>query len=170
MATASFFADRRDLQEIIRDNALALLGDFMKFRLRTLLIFAPLLGIVLAIGFWLVLGFTHGLDDAYAEWGASDMLIDYMESHDGRWPPNWEALRANFAENSGRVGGWSFEKFCDRIYIDFEANPVELHRLSHQSEGPTFDVVGARLQTGVHMGQSPNNTLYEYFRSKREWP
>lgn len=84
----------------------------MRFRLRTLLILTPLLGILLAIGFWLVLGVTHGIDDAYAEWGAADMLIDYMESHDGRWPSNWEALRTNFEETSGRVGGWNLRSIA----------------------------------------------------------
>lgn len=34
----------------------------------------------------------YGIDDAYAQWGAADRLIEFMEANDGRWPTGWEEL------------------------------------------------------------------------------
>lgn len=34
----------------------------------------------------LVVMSIHRLDDAYAQWGAAEMVIDYMADHDGEWP------------------------------------------------------------------------------------
>jgi hypothetical protein len=49
------------------------------------------------------------VDDAYALWGAGEMVVDYMEDHEGRWPKGWNDLKSYFDAGGGRVGGWSFE-------------------------------------------------------------
>ena len=41
------------------------------------------------------------IDDAYAQWGAADMVIDYMRDHGGAWPPNWDALEPYFPATTG---------------------------------------------------------------------
>jgi hypothetical protein len=33
------------------------------------------------------------IDDAYALWGAGEMVVRYMEEHDGRWPRGWGDLK-----------------------------------------------------------------------------
>ena len=74
--------------------------------------------------------------------GAADMVIDYMEAHDGQWPPNWESLRKNFESDGGRVGG-TFEQYQKRIFIDFQADPRELRRQSLTSADAQFQVIRA---------------------------
>lgn len=51
------------------------------------------------------------VDDAYAQWGAETLVIEYMESHDGQWPRSWDDLRPLYSDTKARVGSWSFEKF-----------------------------------------------------------
>jgi hypothetical protein len=110
----------------------------------------------------------NGIDDAYAQWGAADMVIDYMRGNDGKWPPNWEALRPHFEKNNGRVSGWSFGDFQTHVFIDFDANPERLRTLALKSDPNTvpFDVIHATSIWGSQMGDGPNAMLARYFRDK----
>jgi len=129
------------------------------------LVAVPLCTVALVGSAILVRGIGHGIDDAYAEWGAADMVIGYMEAHDGKWPRSWEELRPAFDAGGGRVGGWSFEEYRSRIKIDFTADPTELRRQALSADDPTFDVVGSTLNSGTHFEDDPNWILYRYFRS-----
>ena len=81
--------------------------------LRTILVTVAVLACVLLL--LVGLNIYFGIDDAYAQWGAADMVIDYLESHGGEWPTNWEALVPAFNAGGGRVGGWSFAQFRRRV-------------------------------------------------------
>ena len=123
--------------------------------------------ILLPIGLvWFGINLYLGMDDAYAQWGAADMVIDYMETHDGQWPPNWKAIEPAFNAGGGRVGGWSFAEYKSRVYIDFHADPASLRSLALRSDSVPFDVIHARWTWGVKFGRGPNAALYEYFRLK----
>ncbi|MBI5758019.1 MAG: hypothetical protein HZA46_05830 [Planctomycetales bacterium] len=125
-----------------------------------LLILLPLVVVFFAFNiYW-------GIDDAYAQWGAADMTIAYMETHEGNWPPDWEALRPNFESGGGRVGGWSFEQFQGRVAIDFNANVNALRQQSIESETAPFRVIHARWTIGSAMGGGPNAAIRRYFRRK----
>lgn len=113
---------------------------------------------------WFVLNLYFGIDDAYAQWGTVDMTIDYMKSHNGKWPSNWSDLKPSFESGGGRVGGWSFEQFQHRVAIDFSANADELRKQSMASEKVSFRVIYARWTIGSGMGDGPNAMLYRYFR------
>jgi len=91
--------------------------------------------------------FNH-IDDAYAQWGAVDMVIDYMEDHDGEWPVDWDSLAPYFARNNGRVSGWSYSKFRSRVFIDFTADAGALRDLATDSSAIAFDVIHARSLWG----------------------
>ena len=133
---------------------------YIRKALLTLLILLPVLAVFVAVNIY------YGIDDAYAQWGAIDMTIDYMETHDGKWPPDWEALRPNFEAGGGRVGGWSFEHFQRRVAVDFHADADELRRKSIESATVPFQVIYARWTFGSAMGDGPNAMLYRYFRTK----
>jgi hypothetical protein len=139
----------------------------MRFSLRFLLIACPLTAIVASAGIGVWRAYYYGIDDAYAEWGAVNLVITYMESHDGRWPPNWEAIRPVFEIHGGRVGGWSFEQYKRRIGIDFTLNIDEIRREALRSDKPTFNAIWATHRTGVHFGNGPNEMLHYYFRNGR---
>jgi hypothetical protein len=104
------------------------------------------------------------VDDAYAQWGAADLVIDYMRDHNGRWPKNWDALKPYFERNNGRVSGWSYSTFQDNVRIDFAADASKLRQLSIESASVPFDVIHATSIWGTQFGRGPNEMLYQYFR------
>ena len=109
--------------------------------------------------------FNH-IDDAYAQWGAADMVMDYMDDHNGQWPSDWESLEPYFAKNNGRVSGWSYSKFQSHVFIDFTANADSLRKLSNNSDTIPFDAIHAYSVWGSQMDDGPNGMLYRYFRDR----
>jgi hypothetical protein len=94
------------------------------------------------------------------------MVIDYLKTHDGKWPRSWDDLRPQFSVNNGRVGGWRFSRFQDRIGIDFNADPNVLRRKSAESPRATFRVIWAKQDSGVRVGDDRNQMLCDYFRQE----
>lgn len=117
-----------------------------------------------------VLRIDSAIDDAYAQWGAVDHVIEYMETHDGQWPKGWEDLRPLYETKGGRCGGWTFEDYKSRLVIDFDADADQLRKLAVKSEAVPFDVIGARWSFAATMGDGPNSMLYWYFREKAGLP
>ena len=122
-----------------------------------------------AVGLFLVyfvVTIPRSIDDAYAQWGAAYMVIEYMEKHGGKWPNNWEDLRPIYDRTGGRIGGWSFEKYCGRVGIDFEANADELRSLSITSQAVPYNVIWAKWPFAAEMGDGPDAMLHMYFRDQ----
>ncbi len=122
----------------------------------------------IALGAFVYVNINWGIDDAYAKWGAAGLVIDYMRSHEGKWPRDWEALRSLYEKKGGRLG-WSFEHYKSRINIDFNADPAELRRQSQPADYATFNVIWARW-TCIDWGDGPNAILYSYFRGESPQP
>jgi hypothetical protein len=135
----------------------------MRFRLRWLLIVVgiagPLLYLVRQVGYEV----AYGVDDAYAQWGAADMVIDYMNDHDGEWPRSWDSLSPYFADSNGRVGGWSYKKYQERVWIDFDADPLELEKQALESDRASFNVIDARFTNFALWGDGPDQQVHSYF-------
>ncbi len=106
------------------------------------------------------------INDAYALLGASEMLISYMESHQGAWPRTWDELLPQFKQNNGRVAGWSFERFQSRVAVDFDSDPEKLRQASLSSPVATFEVIRPKHLLAAQMGSGPNQVLCDYFRQK----
>jgi hypothetical protein len=105
-----------------------------------------------------------GFDDAYAQWGAAEMVIDYMRDHDGNWPSDWDSLKPYFYKDNGNVSGWSYAEFQSHIDIDFDADADRLRRLSLESDSAPFDVIDSTSMWGSQFEGGPNEMLYLYFR------
>lgn len=108
----------------------------------------------------------NGIDDAYAQWGAADMVINYLRAHDGKWPTDWDSLSPYFDKNNGRVGGWTYDRFQSHVFIDFSADAEHLRKLSEKSDSVPFDVIHATSIWGSQFDGGPNEMLYLYFREK----
>lgn len=133
--------------------------------IRKILIAVAIVLPLLAI--YVVVKTVDGINDAYAQWDAVDLVIDYMESHDGKWPPNWEALQPVYAAaEDHRVADASLEWLQERVAIDFDVDAEELRRQSIESEDVPFNVIGARSFFASQHGDGPNADLHRYFRSK----
>lgn len=124
---------------------------------------------VVIIGIFIAL-IWYGIDDGYALSGTSEMLVNYLDVHNGAWPRGWDDLRPQFDINNAHVGGWTFSELQSRIGIDFAADPDELRRKSAESPQATFRVVWARWSLPSYIGSEPNQTLCDYFRQKQGLP
>jgi len=138
-------------------------GRVRRTVLRMLIVLTVLGVLYVGIDIWMT--FNYGIDDGYAQWGAADMLIDYMEAHDGAWPRGWDDLRPQFEDNKGRVG-WTYDRFQDRIGVDFTADPDRLRNESLESRSVTFRVIWPKSWFAATVGGDPNQRLCDYFRRK----
>src|SRR5262249_25834966 len=140
----------------------------LRFRLRTLLAMVAICAIAMALlpVLWRVLSLAW-VDDAYALWGAGEMVENYMEDHDGRWPKGWDDLKPYFDAGSGRVGGWSFAENRRHVTIRWDVDPAELKAAAEANPAPTFRVIAARKwPASTWSGHEPNECLYRYFRER----
>src|SRR5262245_24779604 len=131
------------------------------------LLFVGVLCVVLW-GAWQVYQFFEfGIDNAYAQWGAGNMVVHFMKDHDGQWPRSWEDLRPYYDAGESRIGGWPYETFQRRIWIDWTAKPDALAAAAIQSDSPTFNVVAPADGIDVRWeGVSGNQIIHAYFRNK----
>ncbi len=107
------------------------------------------------------------VDDAYALWGAGDMVVNYMRDHGDRWPKGWDDLKPYFDAGGGRVGGWSFAKYQEHVSIRWDVDPIALETASRGNPRPTFAVITATAwPSSTSAVRDPNGILYRYFRER----
>ncbi|QDT39366.1 hypothetical protein [Stratiformator vulcanicus] len=117
---------------------------------------------IVLLGFSVAMTFSR-LDDSYAQWGAAEMVIYYMEDHDGKWPDGWADLQPYFDAGGSRVSGWSYDTFQQHVWIDFSADPAELHKLSQGATSPPFNVIDSTSVFAPQFEDGPNGILMRYF-------
>jgi hypothetical protein len=135
----------------------------LTIRLRTMMVVVAMGAVVT-----LVLLFSPlGVDDAYAQRGAADMVIRFLEEHEGRWPRGWDDLQAYHDQGMGRVTGWTFADFQRHIRIKWDVDPNALAIEACNASRPTFQAIWSANPFGATLGDGPNWQLYEHFRRKR---
>jgi hypothetical protein len=85
------------------------------------------------------------IDDAFALWRAGEMVVHYMDDNDGRWPRGSADLKPYFDSGGGRVGGWSFAKYQQRVVIQWDVDAARLEYEAKTDARPTFRVLSAGL-------------------------
>ena len=138
---------------------------------------AVVLAVCVGVGIAWVRGVVtelRGIADAYAKWDAGTLLIEHMETHEGKWPAGWEDLRECYGRLSGEgrkaekpIWSASFEEIRSRIGIDWEADPGKL--VSAQSDGARepFRVVWALSGNSmVWSGAEPNQMILDYLKER----
>ena len=119
--------------------------------------------------------------EAYAVWWTADLVVAYMEGHDGAWPRSWEDLRA-LADEASEVtesapGDGSriiefrpkarIEELQRLVDIDWDVDPDELLRRARRNEYPPFQVIYLRNGKSTHYdGREPNQMILQYLESK----
>jgi hypothetical protein len=116
-----------------------------------------------------------GLQDAYAKWDAATLVIEFMDTHDGRWPRGWEDLRGTYSELQQRTGhrymhtALTFDEFRSRVGIDFQADPAKLAMMPENREDAPFRVIWAASgNTTTWSGAEPNQIVLEYLRGVQD--
>jgi hypothetical protein len=97
-----------------------------------------LLVVTLALlgGWWVyrVLYMLRGLSDAYAMWDTGLLLIDYMNTHQNRWPSGWDDLKESWDRlqpvNSGGgehlKGGMTLDQLRTRVALDWHVDTARV--------------------------------------------
>jgi hypothetical protein len=141
--------------------------------------------VIVAIAVWASVVFIRAVLDvprqAYAVWWTADLVIAYMERHDGAWPRDWEDLRAlaegatevtESTEHDRRVivefrPHANIEELQRPVLIDWDAKPEELLRAPRKEGGPPFRVIYLRNGKSTHYeGREPNQMILEYLEWK----
>src|ERR1017187_6302866 len=65
---------------------------------------------------------------SYAAWETGDLMVAYLETHDGRWPRGWEDLREADAilRQRGRPLYCAFDRLPGIVKIDWSGDPEVL--------------------------------------------
>lgn len=105
---------------------------------------------------------------SYAAWATVDLLIEYMETHDGKWPRAWNDLGSarDGLVQKGRNIYYQFERLPAVVKIDWNADPAALAK-SVQAEGESaLKVVtqpdGSRLESRWGSDTEPNRKVARY--------
>lgn len=119
--------------------------------------------IVVGVIFFFVQTISQKTRNAYAVWWVGDMVVEHMESNQGKWPTNWEELRDDYQTCAKRSGQpWRFDDLKRRVTIDWEVDPQIL--ISHQDSGqPEFRVIYLTDGSDTHwQNKEPNQMVLDY--------
>lgn len=123
------------------------------------------LAIVVGVFVWGAIRFYMHVPEAYAAWDSGEWLIEYMKSHDDRWPTSWQEFErwAHSLPRSPnqRLGDpASLQRIGELIRIDYSFDPANPGRKRpvRPLDGDTFPYVWA--------GTEPNEMIEEYLRGR----
>ncbi|RIK84235.1 MAG: hypothetical protein DCC67_05045, partial [Planctomycetota bacterium] len=102
--------------------------------------------------------------DAYATWDGANLVIEYLRTHSGQWPQNWDDIAQVHRMVQGRMrGGQSIEELKLRLSIDFKVNPQEFAAADPSSPGGLPRAI--RLRNGKDTcweGAEPNTLIHQF--------
>ncbi len=108
------------------------------------------------------------LGDLYGQWWVADMIVDYMERHDGAWPRQWDDLEEAYEICVARKGkAFEFRELQSLVVVDFAADPKELAKAIDRGEEPPFRVIYlANGKTHHWRGKEPNTVIWRYLQER----
>ncbi len=112
------------------------------------------------------------LGNPYYVWHASAMVIDYMRTHDNRWPTSWDDLsKTNPAP--GESGGFqNFDEVKKNVVIDWNARPEVLVNAKFDDDNddqPAFRVIWLRNGRSIHWScAEPNRLIWDYLQQHKQ--
>lgn len=135
------------------------------------------MGIVILCGYLCIRMFQlRHAQMAHALWWTGDIIVRYLEAHDGTWPRRWEDLATVVGEEDLKgsgvmecAGGRRAMKYRQRlpiqrlremVWVDWSADVHELVTAERSAERPPFLVV--RPLRGDHFyfsGAEPNEMI-----------
>lgn len=136
--------------------------------------FFVLVGVVyVGYGIWRTA--FKGTTEAYAAWDCASLVVEYMDTHSGRWPQSWEdlfsaartlphgdrALRGHSIENLQRIS--------QLVRVDWDADPQKLAQATLEGKRIPFSVISRSDGSPFPMvwqGAEPNTLVWEYLKQK----
>lgn len=130
-------------------------------------------GVIFAICMWQTV--QRILKEPYVVWQTAEMIVEYMEKHQNRWPTSWKDLESCSGPYPSNTG-FSIEELQQRVVVDFNADPVRLSKAElTESTGddyqPPFRVIWLRNgRTYYVTGSEPNRIILQYLKLGRMRP
>jgi hypothetical protein len=141
-------------------------------RRRTRWIIFVVLATIVGVVSWIGYGVYRSVDsfmDGYALWDTGDLLVEYMKTHNDRWPASWSDLRPSFdklVDKDGNDGhlrhGSRLEDLSRRVSIDWTADPLDVIRKGR-------DRRAVRAFSGnppIWDSADPSNMVADYLKSR----
>ena len=149
----------------------------MTKRKKRILLFIVLpITLVLTVGGYFVFSFLYMLahvQEAYAAWDCATLVIEYIATHDGRWPQSWEDLSTAIAtaEKHDRhlyeLTGNNYTEITKLVKIDWTADVSKLTRTELKEGELPFKVItcpdGSRFPV---VWEEPNTLIWEYLQER----
>lgn len=111
------------------------------------------------------------LHDPYYVEHTAGYVIDYMKSHNNRWPTSWDDL---YLANPERVKFNMFPKFEElkaNVSIDWNARPeiLEKAKFNDNDNQPAFRVIWLRNGSSIYRASTePNRLIWDYLQKNKE--
>jgi hypothetical protein len=124
----------------------------------------------LAVIGWIAYRVLHTaahIPEAYAAWDTGTLLVEYMKTHEDRWPASWEDLLTVLDSDAGRqiplrgaqAGDLQYARSLrDKVAVDWGFDPVRLgdKRPVTRPNGSAFPFVW----------EEPNEMVQNYLRER----
>jgi len=139
-----------------------------RFSIRSLLVSVTVIAVLLAgvtYAIRTVNGVRQVVMDAYRVWGTGELMVDYMNANDQRWPQCWADLETFFANSTKTYTIIeTFDDIRDHIDIDFAFDPY-LQSLANDADDPPFRAIWLRNGTeSRYVGAGPNQIVYAHLK------
>ena len=120
-------------------------------------------GIIFGVIMWQAL--QGMLKQPYAVWQAAEMVIEYMEKRQNRWPTSWKDLEETHGGEYSHTN-MSFELIKELVVIDWNADPKQLAKaILPDDDQPPFRVIWLRNgRTSYVTGSEPNRLIFDYLK------
>jgi hypothetical protein len=98
----------------------------------TVAVVLTILGVAAYFGYGMIYTLRH-IPEAYAAWDTGTLLVEYMKSHNGRWPSSWDDLlsvMSNSSSNQIELRGASAGdtnytlSLREKVAIDWKFDPA----------------------------------------------
>jgi hypothetical protein len=109
---------------------------------------------------------------SYAAWTTGDLIVEYLEIHNEKWPHSWADLQE--AKDSlmkrGRAIYWDFNQLPSIVKIDWNVNSETIAKEALTGNESQIFVVtqldGSKLETRWGPDTDPNRKIAQYFIKK----
>lgn len=127
------------------------------------------LGVAAYFGYGFFYTLRH-IPEAYAAWDTGTLLVEYMESHDGRWPSSWDDLlsvvRSASADQVKLRGPGTNQadvafSLAKRVVVDWTFDPF-----GSRNQIPVTRLDGTKFPV-LWQGADPNEMVRTYLADRR---
>ena len=108
---------------------------------------------------------TERSTEHYKSMGAAEVLTNYMERHEGKWPAQWGDL-AEFMGEREHIGIGTYANLQKYVEIDFALEPASVDLTKEEYGNPSFDCIRMRSGRKIEGEWNANRMVLAYLVRK----